>query len=249
MSRKEQFYFGSILKKVDLYTFPRTGTHFFMYCFTGLFDTVMVLPDDLLGHSEAITRQDELDDRALYGLELREPGAPYQPIWLDPIKGPGFHQTPAAGPNPILITIRHPLAASYSAWRSRTRLTLAVETPAELRAHLDWYEKFYDAALQLAGDPSAKTLLIRFEDLVRSAEPLERVVAFLGQTPKLSPRFVHWITRFDSFVKDGQRTFYRQGHDEAWREDDDFVRLLAASGPPRDFRRFGYALDQATVAR
>ena len=248
MVRKDQFYFGTLLKVIDFYAFPRTGNHLFMYSFSGLYDMVMTMPQELLEHREGISRQEEVRDLALYGLDLREQGAPFAPVWLNPIKDEGFHRTPAAGDNPILILIRNPFAAAYSAWRARKRLALAVESPAEMRAHLDWYENFYDAAMNLVGNARAGAMLVRYEDLIAGAHELERVVEFVGLRPKLSPQFVHWITRFDNFVKPGERSFFRGGGDDAWRESAEFGRLVTA-GPPRDFRRFGYNVDFAALAR
>jgi hypothetical protein len=220
-----------------------------MYSFSGLYDMVMTVPKELLEHREAISRQNEIGDLALYGLELREPGTPYQPVWLNPIKDEGFHRTPIAGDNPVLILIRHPLAAAYSAWRARKRLPLLVESPAEMSAHLNWYENFYDAGMKLVAGKDTKALLVRYEDLTFSPQELERVIEFIGIRPKLSPQFVHWITKFDNFVKPGERSFYRSGNDEGWRTDPEFGRLVKASGPSRDFRRFGYDVDYRAFAR
>ena len=243
---EHEYRTGAVLKVVDYYAFPRTGSHFLGACIGGLFDHVTILPAQIRTDPEAVSRRDELSELALYALDLREPGVTYQPVWFDVLRN-GPHGAPIPGENPILIVIRHPLAAAYSAWRSRHRLGWVVETSQELGAHLDRYETFYDAGLQLARNSADQVLILRYEDLIQSAEPLERLVRFVGLRPKLAPRFVHWVTRFENFVKPGERSFYRGGDDGAWRTDAQFGRLLAATGP-RDFSRFGYASDSLTPA-
>lgn len=235
---ERQYGAGSILKVIDYFAFPRTGSHFLGACISGLFDHVTILPEEIRKDPEAISRRDELSELALYALELREPGVPYQPVWFDVLRH-GPHGEPAAGPHPVLILIRHPLAAAYSAWRSRARLGWAVDTMPELAAHLDRYERFYDAAIALARELGDRVLTIRYENLVKNQRPLEELVRFVGVRPKLSPAFVHWVTRFEHFVKPTERTFYRAGDDSAWSSDPEFLRLAEAVAR-RDFSRFGY---------
>lgn len=239
MSKKDQYYFGSLIKEVAFYAFPRTGAHFLTYCLSGLFDLVTDLPEEHRTLSEAISRQDELQDLSLYALELREAGVPFQPLRLDALKN-GVHGTPIEGPEPVLVLSRHPLASAYSAWRSRDRLSFKVEEPEEMNEHFKWYERFYEAALRVRNIMGAKALLVRFEDLVASARPLEQIVDFVELKPKLSPKFVHSVTRFDNFVKAGTRTFYRGGDNEAWKEDLRFLDLIGG-WRRRDFSQFGYS--------
>lgn len=242
---ERQYGAGSILKVIDYYAFPRTGSHFLGACISGLFDHVTILPEEIRTDAEAVSRRDELSELALYALELREPGVPYQPVWFDVLRH-GPHAVPAAGPHPVLILIRHPLAAAYSAWRSRARLGWAVATAPELAAHLENYERFYDAALSLVEQHAGRVRMIRYEDVVESAGPLEELVRFVGVRPKLSPAFVHWVTRFENFVKPGERTFYRAGDDRAWSRDAQFLGLLAGV-PAGDFSRFGYPVAPADL--
>jgi hypothetical protein len=247
MSSRDEYYFGSDLKVIDYYAFPRTGSHLLYYCLTGLFDLVTRMPEEARKNPEAASRQHELSAEVLYSLELRESGAPFAPLLLDIMKT-GPRHLPEAGSNPILMLIRHPLAAAYSAWCTRKRLGFDIETGTQLAIHLDWYEKFYDAALELVRRNDINALLIRFENLVSSCVTLDAVAAFAGVRPKLSAQFVHWVTRFDRFVAQGNRTFYKTGDDKAWRESAEFLELLASAGPARDFRRFGYVTEDITSA-
>jgi hypothetical protein len=245
MPSRDEYYFGSPLKEIDYYAFPRAGSHLLYYCMTGLFDLMTKIPDEVRRNPEAASRQNELRPEALYSLELRESGAPFAPLFLNIIED-AAHEAPQRGDNPILMLIRHPLAAAYSAWCTRNRLGFEIETSAQVAKHLDWYQKFYDAALQLVSG-GAQALLIRYEDLVTSSIPLSTIVAFVGAQPKLSPQFVHWITQFDRFVAQGNRTFYKAGNDAAWRGSEEFLELLAGAGPERDFARFGYDKEDTKI--
>ena len=235
---KDQYYFGTLLKQVDVFAFPRTGSHLLAHCFAGLFDSISLLPEVHRTSPEAISRQDEIRTEALYALELREPGVPFQPVWLNPLAA-GVHGTPVESNNTALLLIRDPIAAAFSAWRARRRLQLILETPNDLNDHLDKYELFYDAGFDLFNRSGGRLLLVRYEELIAGFDVLERIVAFVGLKPKLTPRFVHWVTRFQNFAKEGNRTFYQEGDNQAWRNDETWCRLLSQAGN-RDFSRFGY---------
>jgi hypothetical protein len=238
MVKKGQYYFGSLLKEIDVFAFPRTGSHFLAYCFAGLFDSVSLLPEVHRTSHEAISRQDEIRAQALYALDLREAGAPFQPVWLNPLIG-GVHGIPVQSGNLALLLIRDPIATAFSAWRARHRLGFTLETSKDLNDHLDRYETFYDAGLELAKIPGERILLVRYELLTAEFNTLERIVEFVELKPKLTPQFVHWITKFDNFVNNGERSFYREGDNHAWRKNDAWCRLLQGAGI-RDFSRFGY---------
>jgi hypothetical protein len=64
-------------------------------------------------------------------------------------------------------------------------------------------------------------LLVRYELLTASSEMLDRMVRFVDVKPKLTPRFVHLITRFDNFVKEGERRFYREDDNQAWKRNEE----------------------------
>lgn len=82
-------------------------------------------------------------------------------------------------------------------------------------------------------------MLVRYEDLVDAPSTLEKIIGFAGVTPKLQPDFVHRVTRFDSFVNPGDRSFYREGRDTAWKDDAEWLAIL--SGVRQfDFSAFGY---------
>lgn len=176
---KEQYYFGTLLKQVDVFAFPRTGSHFLAYCFAGLFDSISMLPEIHRTSPEAISRQDEIRTKALYALELREPGVPFQPVWLNPLTG-GVHGTPVESNHRALLLIRDPMAAAFSAWRARDRLHFVLESSNDLNDHLDKYELFYDAGLDLFNRCGARVLLVRYEELTAGFDVLERIVELSG---------------------------------------------------------------------
>jgi hypothetical protein len=238
MTVRDQYYFGTLLKVINVFAFPRTGSHFLAYCFAGLFDSVSLLPETFRTGAEPISRQNELNVEALYALNLREPGVPFQPIWLNPLAS-GVHGIPVPSENPALVLIRDPIATAFSAWRARHRLGFSLETPKDLNDYLDKYETFYDAGMQLINQATEKALLVRYELLAANVAMLERIVDFVGVKPKLAPRFVHSVTRFENFVMEGNRTFYREGNDQAWRSNEQWCTLLRHAGP-RNFGRFGY---------
>jgi hypothetical protein len=238
MEKRNQYYFGSLLKQIDVFAFPRTGSHLLAYCFAGLYDLVSLLPEVHRALPEAISRQNELKDEMLYALDLREQGVPFQPVWLNPLVG-GVHGMPVRTDNPALLLIRDPVATAFSAWRARERLGFKLETGEDLNEHWNQYEKFYDAGMLMVEAAAGKALLVRYELLAASFEALQRIVEFVGIKPKLAPKFVHWITRFENFVKNQDRTFYREGSDEAWKVNQDWRQLMQSAGL-RDFSRFGY---------
>lgn len=239
MPKREQYYFGSLLKQIDVFAFPRTGSHFLAYCFAGLFDSVSLLPEVHRASSEAISRQNEIKEEALYALDLREEGVPFQPVWLNPLTS-GAHGVPVLTENPVLLLIRDPVAAAFSAWRARGRLGFKLETAEDLNEHWDNYQNFYEAGMRVV-QGADKALLLRYEILIAGTETLEQIVEFVGVKPKLTPQFVHWITRFENFVKARDRTFYCQGNNDAWKDNEEWRKLMQSAGE-RDFSRFGYGI-------
>ena len=67
-------------------------------------DSVSLLPETLRTDPEAVSRQEEIKDEALYGLDLREQAAPFQPVWLNPLTN-GVHGVPVKTDNPTLLLI------------------------------------------------------------------------------------------------------------------------------------------------
>ena len=248
MESGDQYLVGAQLKELDYYAFPRTGSHLLYYSLTGLFDLVTKLPEEIRTNPEAASRKFELSEEAVYSLQLREPDAAVAPLLLNTMRH-GLHGLPEPGDNAILMLIRNPLAATFSAWCTRRRLGFDLDTGAQLAKHLDRYEQFYDAAIQLVASQDTPALLIRYENLVSpfAFRDLDAIAKFVGLQPKLSPRFVAWVTRFDRFVARENRGFYRAGDNTAWRGNEDFADLLASAGPPRDFRRFGYEKEDTSL--
>ena len=239
---KGQYFFGRRLtREVDFFAFPRTGSHLFRYCTQGLFDLVAFEHGDL-EHAEAISRQEELEPSALYALDLREDGVPFSPVRFN-ARVTGRHGVPVARAHPVVVLIRDPLATVYSLYRVTTTRWRAdrpiADVPGWIAGELGAYAAFYDEAFGVLESRGDEGLLVRYESLVASAEPLEALVRLVGVTPKLRPAFVRWVTDFDRFVRPGERTFYRAGDDAAWRRDEAFAAAVGAATAP-DLSRFGY---------
>jgi hypothetical protein len=236
----DSYYFGSRLAvRCDYYAFPRTGSHYLWACFTGLFDLVFY-PNDFVDHPEAKERANELNPHAFYGLRLREDGVPHQPVYINAAPQ-GVHGKPAAGDWPVIMLIRDPHPTIYS-WYHTARDRWGAQVPdrvAWLRDAYQQYREFYDSALAVQETKPDRTLLIRFEELKTDPLVLQRLTAFVGVQPKLSPAFVHWWTDFGRMTRDGARTFYRAGNNAHWQADAAWQADLAQA-QPGDFSRYGY---------
>lgn len=234
----DAYHFGQLAKQFDIFAYPRTGSHLFSYCFGGLFDLIS-LPNEYLHAEEAVDRQTELREEALYALELRENGAPYQPVWLN-ATATGLHGMAAKGENPAILLIRDPIAAAYSLFRVSPRWGLPIPDPLSwLESTLHDYAVFYEAGFTMLTQYPDDTLLVRYEELTAGPQALQDVVRFVGLRPKLRPDFVHRVTRFEAMVRSGERTFYREGRNTAWMEHPEWLTLLCAT-TDWDFRPFGY---------
>ncbi|MCA9298317.1 MAG: hypothetical protein KDA28_04580 [Phycisphaerales bacterium] len=217
-------YSAAVTPSIDLFAFPRTGSHFFNHCLVGLFDRVE-FDHPHLHNQEAIDRQREVDPDAMYALDLREPGAPFRPVHIEE-RATGMHGRPEARDGRrCMLLVREPRATLYSLARALTsRWGKDIQDPAAWAAtKAAEYATFYDAGFDLLGDDA---LLVRYEDLVRDHHMLERVVEFVGVTPKLRPSFVHRVTRFETWTTPGARTFYRAGDNQAWRSDETWGPVL-----------------------
>ena len=245
--RRQTYYFGTLVKQIDIFSYPRTGAHFFTYCFMGLFDLIS-FPHEDLHNREAIERQLELSERSLYGLDLRESSVPYQPIWLNALAN-GMHGMPKKGQSPAMLLIRDPIATAYSYYRVRHRWGFEIERPIQwLNNYLAGYYDFYEQGFTMLRQFPADTLLISYESLVESPKMLEEVVRLVGVKPKLAPGFVYWLTQFSNFTVPGERSFYREGRNDAWQEDVIWVNLLRGADP-RDFKAFGYGSISTCIDR
>jgi len=236
---RDLYYFGKLAKEIDHFAFPRSGSHFFLYCCSGMFDMIsFLLPESF--HSTAIDRQKELNESVLYMLDLREANAPFEPVWFNRL-ATGIHGLPEIGATPAIILIRDPVAAAFSRYRvNEARWNTPVQDRRSwLESLFTEWEAFYDRGLERLAQSPANTLLVRYESLLAGPEALEEVARFVGVRPKLRPGFVYEITRFDRFVQPGERTFFREGRNHAWMNDSAWVELIS-SLPDRDFRRFGY---------
>jgi hypothetical protein len=236
-----RYFFGRVeAVRIDFFAFPRCGSHFLRSCTAGLLDLV-ALPHGDSASPEAAARQNEIDPLALYALNLREDGVPYQPVWFNATAN-GRHGTPVMSGHPVLILIRDPHAAVYSLYRvTRDRWNTPIgDTRAWAKKQFESYAQFYSAALALLAAHHGRAMLLRYEDLRAGPQALERLVAFVGVRPKLSIPFVHHFTRFGTFATAGARTFYREGDNEAWRRDEDWLTTIRALPLP-GFEPFGYA--------
>jgi hypothetical protein len=232
---KPQYYFGqAVAKQLDFFAFPRTGSHLFRYCTQGLFDLVAI-PTPGLNNPDAVERQREVNPLALYALDLREDGVPFSPVIIHG-RPNGQHGAPIAREHPRVILVRDPIPTVYSYYRVQNdRWGWGPDTPRPrewVRQKLAEHAAFYAAARARAAEHPSTTLLLRYEDLTESPAPLERLVEFVGVRPKLSPAFVHRVTRFDFFAAPGERTFYRSGDNTAWERDQEWKDLIAGVEAP-----------------
>ena len=239
----ESYYFGTRLaKRCDYYAFPRTGSHYLWACLTGLLDLVFY-PNEFVDHPEARQRAEELNPHAYYALRLREDGVPYQPVYLNAApQGVHGNPAPAAGDWPVIVLIRDPHPTIYSWFHTATERWGAKvpDRVAWMRDAYAQYRKFYDASLATIEKNPSRSFLVRFEELKADAAMLDRLVAFIGVQPKLSPAFVHWWTDFERMTVNAPRSFYRAGNNQRWREDSAWLADLARAAPG-DFSRYGYS--------
>ena len=238
MTRKDSYFFGNLATEVEIFAYPRVGSHYFVYCLSGLFDLVAIKGEHL-NNPEAIARQDEINESVLYQLALREDAVPFQPLVVDAVST-GVHGLPRLGERPAIILLRDPMATLYSFYlvsRARWGQTDGV-WPWLGQAHAH-YTLFYARAFDLLEQAPSQVLLVKYEDLMAGPDTLEQVVNFIGHRPKLQAPFVHDIMRFENFVKRGPRTFYRAGENEAWLRDVTFCEAMQAL-PDTDFTPWGY---------
>lgn len=241
---KSRYYFGRVpAKQIDCFAYPRTGSHLLNYCCQGLFDLVW-FPTPGIDLAEAVDRERELEPASLYALGLREDGSPYTPVYIDH-RANGQHGLPVKTDHPVIILTRDPVATVYSFYRvAAARWGMADrmgDAAAWVGEKLARYHAFCERSRAILEQHAAEAMLIRFEDLVSSPATLARLVEFVGVKPKLSPEFVFRHTRFDTLVRPGNRTFYRAGTNDAWREDPSWCALLDRVSIP-DFTPFGYPL-------
>lgn len=239
MTRRDAYFFGNLATEVEIFAYPRVGSHYFVYCLSGLFDLVAIKGEHL-NNSEAISRQDEINESVLYQLALREDGVPFQPLVVDAVST-GVHGLPRLGDRPAIILMRDPMATLFSFYlvsRARWGQTEGIWPWLEgAHAH---YHAFYAKAFELIEQAPSQVLLVKYEDLMSSPDMLEQVVNFVGHRPKLRAPFVHDIMRFENFTKRGPRTFYRAGENEAWLNDATFCEAIQ-SLPETDFTPWGYS--------
>lgn len=238
-SVNDTYHFGFLERELRVYAYPRTGSHFFAYALTGLFD-IVTPPHQYLRHQEAIDRKSELNSDVLYALSLRDPRVPFRPLRLNAVAS-GVHGLPMETEHQMVLLIRDPIATAYSRYRvERDRwggiTTLDVEW---LRNELSMYAAFYDSSFEILQRQGRGGLLMRWERLVESPAGFERLVEFVGIEPKMRPSFVWNLVHFDNFVKTGHRTFYRSGSNQSWMEDAEWIKALAQLGD-LSFERFGY---------
>ena len=180
---------------------------------------------------------------AIYALKLRSDTVPYQPVYINASPN-GLHGQPQNGSNPTIILIRDPYASIYSLYLTACeRWGLKIDdTIVWIKENFYLYRKFYDKAFQLYRDNPEKVLIVRFELLKTNHEELQNIVDFIAVTPKLKPEYVFWWTRFDRITKDGERTFYRSGDYDFWKEDKTWKDALEKA-EVGDFSKYGYSIN------
>lgn len=247
MTKKEAYYFGNLCTELEVFAFPRVGSHYFIYCLNGLFDLV-ALKNDHFHNVEAIARQNEINESVLYQLDLREEGVPFQPLVVDPA-ATGTHGLPRIGDKPAIILLRDPMATLFSFYRvSRARWGANEGIWPWLGKEHAHFVAFYTRAFELLEQHPGRALLVRYEDLIADSSALERVARFIGHRPKLRPDFVHHIMRFENFAVRGERTFYRSGRNDAWLDNPEFCEAMLKL-PADPVERFGYPSVAAYQAR
>lgn len=241
---EDKYYFGTRLaSRLDYYAFLRTGSHFLWNCFTGLFDLVF-FENEFVYDEEAMQRRKELEPMALYALKLRSDTVSFQPVFINAAPN-GLHGQPQDGPNPIIILIRDPYASIYSLYLTACeRWGLKIDNTAVwIEENFTYYREFYDKAFQLFEDNPDKVLIVSFEALKAKHDELQKIVDFVGVTPKLKSEYVFWWTRFERITKEGKRTFYRSGNNDLWKEDKPWREALEKA-QVGEFSKYGYSLNE-----
>lgn len=224
---------NSYTKRIDYYAYPRVGSHYLFHILSGLYDLVL-LDSENFHTEEYLSRSNELDEMSLYSLRLRDSSLPGSaPIYLNPNPN-GIHGMAKDFGYPIICLTREPVAAIYSYYRmKRDRFHEKIDDlTLWIGERLQEYTDFYKEALVEGEKKPEHFLLLRYEDVCSSPEYLQRICDFIGESPKLDPAFVHHMTSFSNFIKEGDRTFYREGDNAKWRKDHDFVTSLGQSDYP-----------------
>ena len=258
MTKREAYFFGNLATELEVFAFPRVGSHYFFYCLTGLFDLIAV-NNEHFNNSEAIARQDEINESVLYQLDLREEGIPYQPLIVDP-SATGVHGLPRIGAKPAIILVRDPLATLFSFFQvSRSRWGANEELMPWLRKEAAHYVAFYNRAFELIDAHPGRVLLVRYEDMrIDTAGELARIADYVGW-PVAAEDIARAVadTRFETLSAaedrhgfrerpNSARRFFRRGEAGGWRDAlsaSQVAALEAAHGAM--MRRLGYLSEAA----
>jgi hypothetical protein len=145
-----------------------------------------------------------------------------------------------------VIILRDPLAIAYSHYRVfRDRWSPGEPYDSDsVRQQFERYLEFCDATYALKEAMCDTVTIVRYESLVASAAELRDFCNFLGFRPKLEPEYVWHITKFENFTRQQARTFYREGRNDAWRDDGTFREMLRYAGD-FDFTPYGYRATNA----
>jgi hypothetical protein len=226
-------------KRLDFFSFPRTGSHYLGTSLAALFDLIQY-PQEFAADPEVKQRAEEISPYTNYVLSLRENGAPYKPVYIDTSPN-GVHGTPKAGKWPIILLVRDPHATVFSWYfTSKDRWHLFEANRVDwIRDAYRQYREFYQLGFEIVKAESPSVFLVRYEDLKRDYSTLARLARFIGVQPKLNPEFVFWWTGFGRMTKPGPRTFYRAGNNTKWKEDPAWLADLQ-SAEIGSFGEFGY---------
>ena len=226
-------FVNSYTKRIDYYAFPRVGSHYLFHIFSGLYDLVLLDSADFKTN-KYLTRSKEINEIALYALRLGDLNLPRSaPIFINPNPN-GIHGKPKDFGHPIICLTREPVASIYSLYRlKRDRFKEGIDDVGLwISEKFKEYFEFYKCALSINEKSSSKFLFLKYEDICRSWQQLSEICDFIKESPKLDPKFVHYMTRFDNFVNDENRTFYREADNAKWRNDKEFVTNLCLNDYP-----------------
>ena len=227
-------------KRIDYFAYPRVGSHFLFHIFSGLYELILFESEDFKTE-EYLARKNEINEFSLYALSLSDLNkSTRQPIFVNP-KANGIHGTPIDSGFPIISLIRHPLATAYSYYRlERDRFNRSFSNEkAWILDKLNEFDKFYTQVFEVKNKIKNDMLILNFEDLVSDDKYINNIVDFFNVEPKLDPNFVYNCTKFENFTSNSDRTFYRNGDNEKWLQDDNF-KLMIKDFDFKKFRKFGY---------
>jgi hypothetical protein len=214
-------------KRFDYFAYPRVGSHFLYHIFSGLYELIL-FDSESFQTSEYLSRKTEINELSLYALSLKDSQKNFnQPIYINPLAN-GIHGFPIDCGFPVISLIRHPLPTVYSYFRVlRDRLNHQFEDrKIWVEDKLNEYLSFYSKVFDLKNKIGTNMIILKYENLISDYKYLFDIIKFINIDPKLDPKFVFKCLKFESFVNDKNRTFYRDADNNKWSEDNVFKGLI-----------------------